>query len=193
MKKLILIICILIIPIVYGAGVELVTNGAFTTNCNDWTFDDPPFTCGNDEMDHLGDDTIPGDLSQTVSVSSGETHNLTYTISNWMSLNELGNLRTSFCGNANIITHQGPDGDEDGTFSFKVACSSTANLNYNVFYDGSDTLDFTLDDVSVKQKCVNSNIVSSDCTDVTSELISGDVLVDGVTWTVRGATVNIDG
>ncbi len=191
MKKLtLIIICILIIPIVYGVlGEDLINSGS-------WVFDDPPWSQAGTEFTVMAlADDFGFDLSQSVStVASPKQYRLTYDIVDIMT-EGTGGLAVDFAGNNNLHTHN--DGDS-GSFSFDITASSSADLVFRLdISGGSDTVDAIIDNIVVKEilpdSCVVDGVVSTGCTTTEDESISGDVLVDGVTWTVRGATVNIDG
>ena len=192
MKKLtLIIICILIIPIVYGAlGEDLINSGS-------WVFDDIIWSqSGNDfSMSAFSEDFGIADLSQTVAtVASPKEYRLTYEIVD--AIGDGGSwLQVNFAGNNNLELIQ--DGDS-GLRSFDITASSSADLEF-VFdvAGGGSEFSATINNIVVQEilpdSCVVDGVVSTGCTTTEDETISGDVLVDGVTWTVRGATVNIDG
>lgn len=131
---------------------DLVTNGGFTGNANGWSFDGTYWFYDTNNMGFDSDfETVDEILQQDIGIESGNTYNLTYTISNWYRDGESDTiLSINFCGVS--VASYDSSSSPNGVHSHSVTCSSTANLTFNAYVSTADVntiLQFNLDDVSV--------------------------------------------
>lgn len=139
----------------YSLGDEMLTNGTFTGNADDWTLTNWEYSSNTIVLD---DDFVFSASQAIVDMVSpmveGKSYRLVFTLSNWDSGEVTGWMTVNCGGETWIFT----DGNGVHTYDF-ICTDDTDYLDFNNGLFGGAGLDCTLDDVSLKE--INEGLEST--------------------------------
>ena len=131
-------------------GLELVTNGTFDLNLNNWTYVSGWSWDASGKALRSGDNYIYDDIYQPISLTAGQKYQIQFTLSG-------NNMATMISVNGLMISLL----TSDGTFTYGFVATTTASQNLkfsSLGYTGHYPL---LDNVSVKQITVTANALAN--------------------------------
>lgn len=152
-----------------GLGADLVTNGGFATD-TDWS-KGTGWTIASNVASSDGTQAGNADLTQAISITNGNTYEVTFTVSNYSA----GNIRP-VVGNT-----EGTNRAANGTFTEQIVAAGGTDLDMRA------DLDFIgdIDDVIVKEVNIAWNAEDNQVTEVT---LDSDLILDNPTNIKDGGT-----